>query len=149
MYDFECMVSIYDLIDNCDFKTLCQILNVDIQSEWLENEYDNYKRGQGDVLLFQSQLGCIVLDLFQEPTDQNEMIVVGIRCNIEMCAKIKGIVEAICKEAPVKSHQVNEGIAILDRMMSYDRYPVERPTITDIDGKETYKYFQKLRLFNV
>lgn len=148
MYDFKFMVSIFDLMEIYNFQTICHILQLDIHLEWLEKEYNYIKGGQGDAFLFQSQMGCIILDLFQHPTDQNEMIVVGIRCKMELCAKIKAMVEAIYHEAPVKSNQIEEGIEILEGLISSDSYPVERPTITDVDGKETYLYLQKLREFH-
>lgn len=148
MYDFLFMVSIFDLIYNPKFEILCTFLNLVIKSKWLEEEYDSIKRGQGDAYLFNSQVGCILLDLFQEPTDQNEMVLVGIRCRIEVHTQIQSTVKAIYDEAPVKSTQLNEGIGVLDKLVAAENYPIVRPTITDIDGKETYEFYQNLKLFS-
>lgn len=148
MYDFVFMVSIFDLIYNPKFETLCTFLNVEIKSKWLEEEYNNIMRGQGDTYLFHSQIGCLLLDLFQEPTDQNEMVLVGIRCRKEVHTQIKSTVKAIYDEAPVKSTRINEGTGVLDRLVSAENYPIIIPTITDVDGKETYEFFQNLKVFS-
>ena len=59
MYDFVFIVSIFDLIENPnDFEMLCKSLSLNIDPEWLEKEYDDVERGQGDAYLFQSHDGC-------------------------------------------------------------------------------------------
>ncbi len=148
MYDFVFIVSIFDLIENPnDFEMLCKSLSLNIDPEWLEKEYDDVERGQGDAYLFQSHDGCLFLDLFNEPTDQNEMILVGVRCKKELYVQIKIAVTSIYEKAPVKGVQVDEGINILDKLINSNNYPIERSTITTINGKETYRFFQKLRVF--
>ena len=96
MYDFVFIVSIFDLFENPnDFEMLCKSLSLNIDPEWLEKEYDDVERGQGDAYLFQSHDGCLFLDLFNEPTDQNEMILVGVRCKKELYVQIKIAVTSI------------------------------------------------------
>lgn len=147
MSDFIFIVSIFDLIETSDFEMLCKLLGLNIESEWLEKEYDDIKRGQGDAYLFQSCDSCLFLDLFREPTDQNEMILVGVRCKQELSAKIKVIVASIYEKASVKGVQLYEGTNILDRLIDGNNYPMERSTITIMNGKETYRFFQKLKVF--
>lgn len=147
MSDFIFIVSIFDLIETSDFEMLCKLLGLNIESEWLEKEYDDIKRGQGDAYLFQSCDSCLFLDLFREPTDQNEMILVGVRCKQELSAKIKVIVASIYEKASVKGVQLDEGTNILDRLIDGNNYPMERSTITIMNGKETYRFFQKLKVF--
>ena len=77
------------------------------------------------------------LDLFNEPTDQNEMILVGVRCKKELYVQIKIAVTSIYEKAPVKGVQVDEGINILDKLINSNNYPIERSTITTINGTET------------
>ena len=59
MSDFIFIVSIFDLIETSDFEMLCKLLGLNIESEWLEKEYDDIKRGQGDAYLFQSCDSCL------------------------------------------------------------------------------------------
>lgn len=147
-HDFIFIVSIFDLLENLnDFEMLCKLLSLNIDPEWLGKEYDDVERGQGDAYLFQSHGGCLFLDLFNEPTDQNEMILVGVRCKKELYAQIKAAVTSIYEKAPIKGVQVDEGTNILDKLIDGNKYPIERPTLTTINGKETYRYFQKLRVF--
>ena len=146
-HDFVFIVSIFDLIQNPkDFEMLCKLLSLNIDPEWLEKEYDDVERGQGDAYLFQSHDGCLFLDLFNEPTDQNEMILVGVRCKEELYVQVKVAIISIYEKAPVKGAQVDEGTNILDKLIDDNNCPIERPTITTINGKETYRYFQKLRV---
>ena len=41
MSDFIFIVSIFDLIETSDFEMLCKLLGLNIESEWLEKEYDD------------------------------------------------------------------------------------------------------------
>lgn len=147
MCDFMFRVSVFDLIDNENFEILCMLLEINLTSEWLEREYDNIKRGQGDVYLFQSNTGSLILNLFQDPTDQNEMVLVGIRCKKEIYSNIKAILEIIYTNAPVKSTQFEEGTDILDELIVPQNYPIRQNTITIIDGKEVFYFFQNLKIF--
>ena len=100
-HDFVFIVSIFDLIQNPkDFEMLCKLLSLNIDPEWLEKEYDDVERGQGDAYLFQSHDGCLFLDLFNEPTDQNEMILVGVRCKEELYVQVKVAIISIYEKAP-------------------------------------------------
>ena len=74
------------------------------------------------------------------------MVTVGIRCKEELCIEIKSIIEEIYNIAPVKSTGIDEGRGVLDRQLSPDSYPIERPTVTIMNGKKVYTYFQKLNL---
>ena len=149
-HDFVFIVSVFDLIENPnDLEILCKLLGLNIDPEWLEKEYNDVERGQGDAYLFQSHDGCLFLDLFNEPTDQNEMIMVGVRCKEERYIQAKVAIKSIYEKAPVKGVQVDEGTNILDKLIDSANYPIERPTITTINGKETYRYFQKLRVFQI
>ena len=75
------------------------------------------------------------------------MILVGVRCKQELSAKIKVIVASIYEKASVKGVQLDEGTNILDRLIDGNNYPMERSTITIMNGKETYRFFQKLKVF--
>ena len=149
MGDILFMVSVFDLIDNPDFETLCGFLGLNIRPDWLGEEYDGIERGQGDVYLFRSHTGWVLFDLFKEPTDQNEMVLVGVRCPEEGYPRVRASVEAIYKKAPVRSARLEEGRGILSPFVSPGHYPLERATITMVGGKEAYRFSQNLRLFEV
>lgn len=147
MNDFKFMVSVFDLIDNPVFANLCRLLHLDIPSAWLEQEYDHIYRGQGDVFLFQSLTGCLLLDLFQELTDQNEMVVVGIRCPQELYTQVKKYAQALYQQAPVKSVRLEEGPGLLDTLLAPENYPLARPSLTTLNGQETTVFLQHLQIF--
>ena len=147
MCDFRFLVSADDLMDSPDFEGLCRLLGLQIPSAWLETEYEAIPRGQGDAYLFSSPEGCLFLDLFRDPTDQNEMILVGVRCKDACAAPVKATVESIYAQAPVKSAQMEEETGLLDPLLAPGRYPLERATITLTDGKKAYYFLQNLKQF--
>ncbi len=49
MYDLRYIMSIFDLMDHPDFENLCNSLDLQIESSWLEKEYDGNPFGQGDA----------------------------------------------------------------------------------------------------
>ena len=121
MCDFRFLVSADDLMDSPDFEGLCRLLGLQIPSAWLETEYEAIPRGQGDAYLFSSPEGCLFLDLFRDPTDQNEMILVGVRCKDACAAPVKATVESIYAQAPVKSAQMEEETGLLDPLLAPGR----------------------------
>ena len=56
---------------------------------------------------------------------------------IKIYVQIKIAVISIYEKAPVKGVQVDEGINILDKLINSNNYPIERSTITTINGTET------------
>ena len=56
---------------------------------------------------------------------------------IKIYVQIKIAVISIYEKAPVKGAQVDEGINILDKLINSNNYPIERSTITTINGTET------------
>ncbi|MEG0592181.1 MAG: hypothetical protein RR512_02645 [Coprobacillus sp.] len=149
MVDIIFMVSIFDLTESTEFTDLCSIIGLDLNLAWLEEKYDSTPRGQGNALLFYSndKSHLLFLNLFQEPTDQNEMIVVGIRCKEIIKEKILEKVMIIYNNAAVKSANVKVDIHLLDEDVLETSYPKIIPTITCIDGKEVYEYKQYLEVY--
>lgn len=48
-------VSIDDLLYIKEFEELCNILGINLKSEWLEQKYDSIIRGSGNSLIFYSK----------------------------------------------------------------------------------------------
>ncbi|MEG0684206.1 MAG: hypothetical protein RR428_04030 [Coprobacillus sp.] len=149
MVDIVFMVSIFDLIESDEFIEICHKLKIQLDCHWLEEKYDSYPRGQGNVLLFQSKedSGFLCLDLFQEQTDQNEMVKIGIRCKQSEKEELLKPIMSIYDNVIVKSLDVKVGIGLLNNDIDISHYPKVIPTITYIDEKEVYEYRQYLEIY--
>ena len=87
------------------------------------------------------------MDLFQELTDQNEMVVVGIRCPQELYTQVKKYAQALYQQAPVKSIRLEESKGLLDTLLAPENYPLARPSLTTLNEQETTVFLQHLQIF--
>ena len=140
------MVSIYDVLKYENFMEVCKIVGCKIDLDWLKTMYERIPCGQGDAYLFSSadKQSLIYLDLFHSPTDQNEMITMGIRIPNEKAKALFHDVQELYQTAPVKSEEMKTGSDILKECITPSCYPKRIPTITHMEGKEVFEYMQQL-----
>lgn len=76
------------------FSHLCQALHIEVDIERFHDQYyDNpHRAGEGDVYVFRNRLNpssFMMLDTLHEPTDQCDMVKLGVRCDDSVSAEVK------------------------------------------------------------
>lgn len=144
--DFITHVSIDDLLYVEEFEELCNILGINLNSEWLEKKYASIIPGRGNSVVFYSQdkKSFIYIDMYQSPTDQHDMIEFGIRVSQNTEKSAYDLFKTIHANAIVKSC-IKKGEGILEDLVNIYEYPKILPTITtDENNKIIYKYSKQL-----
>lgn len=144
--DLITYLSIDDLLYVKEFKELCNILAINIKSEWLEEKYNSIIRGQGDALIFYSkdEKSFIYIDMYFSPTDQHNMIKFGVRATKNIEKEVYKIIYIIHSNTIVKS-EIQNGEDILGDVADRHKYPKIIPTITkDENDQIVYEYIQRL-----
>jgi len=100
------------------FGELLALLDIGIDMEWLENKFDEYNTGEGDIFVFHNavDMECFVLlDCFWDYTDQLDFALIGIRVHEKFAAEAKTALKNLagtywCEDSlePVKELYGNE-----------------------------------------
>lgn len=144
--DLIAHISIDDLLYSKEFEELCNILGINLKSEWLEQKYDSIIRGSGNSLIFYSKdkISFIYIDMYHSPTDQHDMIEFGIRADQNIEKSAYEVFRIIHSNAIVKSC-IKKGEDILNDLVNKDKYPKIIPTITtDKNDEIVYEYSKQL-----
>ncbi|UKS26593.1 hypothetical protein LOZ80_34620 [Paenibacillus sp. HWE-109] len=86
------------------------LMNIHFDDDFLMSKYDSYGRGRGDVIVFKAEIGnpeCILFDLYNSFTDQNNMVLFGVRC-FEGSDIEKVMLELLNKSEPTSKFIINE-----------------------------------------
>lgn len=133
-------VSVWDLVQHVNecclpnskmFEILRQI-GVDIDLVQICNRYiDETSPGEGDVLIFGSsanQNSKVIFDLFRDPYDQLDLIVVGILCSDDDHASIcKSLMNFFIECQTQVYFSISVGNATLRELAEPSNYPRLRP----------------------
>ncbi|CUU48888.1 hypothetical protein [Clostridium beijerinckii] len=137
-------------IPHDNFKQLCEVININMNYKWLEEKYYFTKRGQGNVLIFYSPLNkdeFILLDIYCGPTDQNDMIKLGVRCSSNHNEIVNHLMHYIHEEAYPKSSFIEYENNELLSLTKQENYPKPKIVITGIENK--WEYEQVVEFYNL
>ncbi|CAH1203129.1 MULTISPECIES: hypothetical protein [Paenibacillus] len=135
--EYSFYLSFFDLIDDVDeassLEELMKTFNINYDLAELYNQYLSYgkgtcRAGKGDVFVFLNKNdgeSFILIDLFQDFTDQYNMVKLGVRCEVNFGRQIRDKIWSIHSRAEIKSKikESNDDLLKLD-ICSVD-YPKE------------------------
>ncbi|ADM71139.1 hypothetical protein GMA19_03334 [Paenibacillus polymyxa E681] len=148
--EFSFYLPFFDLIDDTDgvfsLEELMRQLNIRFNIMELYNQYLSYgegvsRVGKGDVFVFSTKYDkniFILIDLFNDFTDQHNMVKLGVRCEINHDKRIRDIFNNIHLRAEIKS-KINESDDDLLKLdINSEDYPKEVPYGDHIYIKNIY-----------
>ncbi|AJS58992.1 hypothetical protein [Paenibacillus sp. IHBB 10380] len=135
--EFSFYLPFFDLIDDSDevlnLEELMRQLNISFNMMELYNQYLSYaegpfRAGKGDVFVFfkkDDKDSFILIDLFNDFTDQHNMVKLGVRCEIKYDKQIRNILYNIHSRAEIKSKTKESYDDLLKSEISSEDYPKE------------------------
>ncbi|TVX96269.1 hypothetical protein [Cohnella terricola] len=113
--EFSFYLPFFDLIDDTDetssLEELMRQFDLSLNIEGLDNQYLSYgdgafRAGKGDIFVFfkkDDKESFILIDLFNDFTDQHNMVKLGVRCEVNKDKQIRNILSSIHSRAEIKS----------------------------------------------
>lgn len=135
--EFSFYLPFFDLIDDTDevfsLEELMRKLNIRFNIMELYNQYLSYgkgpsRAGKGDIFVFftkDDKDSFILIDLFNDFTDQHNMVKLGVRCEINHDKRIRDIFNIIHSRAEIKSKINESDDDLLKLEINSEDYPKE------------------------
>lgn len=132
--EFSFYLPFFDLIDDTNevfiLEELMRELKIKFDIMELDNQYLSYgegpgRAGKGDIFVFFA-IGdkdvFILIDLFNDFTDQHNMVKLGVRCEIKHHKQIRDLLHDIHSRAEIKS-EIKESEDLLKLEINSGNYP--------------------------
>lgn len=135
--EFSFYLPFFDLIDDTDevfsLEELMRQLNISFNMIELYYQYLSYgegpsRAGKGDVFVFfkkDDKDSFTLIDLFNDFTDQHNMVKLGVHCEIKYDKQIRNILYNIHSRAEIKSKIKESYDDLLKLEISSEDYPKE------------------------
>ncbi|MGN7763378.1 hypothetical protein [Paenibacillus sp. 22594] len=135
--EFSFYLPFFDLIDDTDevfcLEELMRQLNIRFNIMELYDQYISYgegpcRAGKGDVFVFftkDDKDSFILIDLFNDFTDQHNMVKLGVRCEVKYDKWIRNILNNIHSRAEIKSKIKESDDDLLKLEINSEDYPKE------------------------
>lgn len=135
--EFSFYLPFFDLIDDTDevfnLEEIMRQLDISFNKMELYNQYLSYgegpfRAGKGDIFVFfkkNDKNSFILIDLFNDFTDQHNMVKLGVRCEIKYDKQIRNILYNIHSGAEIKSKTKESHDDLLKLEISSEDYPKE------------------------
>lgn len=108
---------------------LCDCTNVELNTQFLYDEYVKLQDGQRDIFIFYSKSSkdiFLYIDLFKEDTDQVGMIIIEVRVKTIDKERIKRILEKLYFKSSIRSNFSEDYFIQKLNRVATDRIPFQK-----------------------
>lgn len=145
--EYSFVLPIYDITET-DSKLvdeiirIKQLMNLDFDDEIIIDKYNSYgdysqSAGKGDVIVFKSNIDSeefVVFDLYNGFTDQNNMVMIGVRC-VDDNKEIKNSLIKLHERLEPTSKFIEEYGSDLLKMVDKRKYPKKQNDLGNLGNK--------------